>query len=1603
MRNSLQPRLSDSLQGSNKVRNQLDEQFSPTSGAQSVTAPEFLQPVAYSPLPQIMTNTLQPAFENNDIVKPSSAPPQRPPPPPPLKLPLDDSKELQSQKKPRSTHGSYSPQSERHQSQSSLDHELRQYQQYSQRIHKLADSSVESLASYGKSRAETESGPPQEKQYSLPKANINKSEKHHNSRQEQADLVVTTSGNHTPPESTRGGEYSENSNGSNSLPQPNGTFDQGHSNTEPPSSGTAILLSSASSTVQITPSQSIPQNNLSLVQTKDHGGNETKRKSNDSANWQSANSHNSSCSLSEEESQVQSADAVPPHTIITRPNPKIISIIGNQRRSDPTRNLSPVVLQPRGHHSASALGFGGPSDWEHFGDYETEEIDDTDLYSRSKPDIVTNIAGNAADNAVEKAAELPVDVTPVDKPQSPIKPEQVVSNSDNKELPHLISQDMASVESSKPEPSFEYPNPERIVESSKAEQSVESPKPEQSVESSKPEQSVESSKSEQSVESSKPEQSVESSKSEQSVESSKSEQSVESSKAEQIVESPKPEHSVDSPKSGLHAESSKYEKVVECSEPQYGVESLKPEQDVEPPKSEQRVEDPKPEKSAESFKPVERTESPEPENALIGSKDENGKATDTESQVEARLLGSTRSTALQIKADEMPPQRRSLDMEEVVKIRSDNSIRGKALEYQPPKPPFLVDGEPSCDKPVKTLEENRVESHSSGHTSPNQPLNHHRVNQDEFLRSRPFSNQMDALSLGEEITAVPQASQLQAPNPGTIDNEDGKVSLVSVENPSEVEQISVNQELPNDQVISRRNDVADSSLGRNPDSQHGGNITAMPIKPVKPIDPTATDGSPTSSTPYRRESTLHRNFPLKEGKSLRRTEIDDIYEDLDPWGRASLHRYFLMLHEEAKAKTDLEKFKAFTVFANRETKLRAVLYAVDDDAAIMQTNLPRDGSKDAVDPTAKCSEKALPALPSDNNDPGGQLLESSPEEIVVKSKSAMLPEDIEMSSTLNTQSVEPVHSADGNQPLPQETKDENPINSVPELKTPRERVNKVWTQFANYIYLSQSTSPEAPKIVIPDNTEEPPKPAYVPHKNNHTEAEINNYLSKRQSTYRPYAALTMSSLDSGLCLATESDKREETKAEPFASESQEEGGQNNQSSETAIASLEVAKLSKNDGTNDKPDLRRFVKSDFDPLCSVLPSSGVIIQDSAELQQLHGSMDAFPDDFSFIRESVLAWDAVAKKERERFERERHIRQGESERKIDELFDNHEIGYGDISELEAEFRQSEASRKADEDRHEYHTFLSSVFDVVWTQLHYEIDHLTPFYKRYTTLIQDSLVGKDMFEVSTAQFTLPPLMSALLALHQKLEVRHQKAFEAVLERDRRLKKTEISAWYTLGNISKVKELEKQFEGAEKNALVAYCQHRDERANKLMDVLDHNTLRGVGANQDYMECLLKAVRRVASGRASASIPSSDPAVGIEEVKKAKSITTALSTSSEQIVRTFHVADMLLNAADYELSVAKAKLVNAGAETFKRLKEERKKEDQRLMRDLEHRLARIREDTRKTHDEVVKLLAFLGVENGQSESANTIPEVTPLLGTEELVQRGLNNPKIPELSGPED
>ena len=705
----------------------------------------------------------------------------------------------------------------------------------------------------------------------------------------------------------------------------------------------------------------------------------------------------------------------------------------------------------------------------------------------------------------------------------------------------------------------------------------------------------------------------------------------------------------------------------------------------------------------------------------------------------------------------------------------------------------------------------------------------------------------------------------------------------------------------------------------------------------------------------------------------KKIEASDPYANLDPWAKASLNRYVTMLREEARAEADKDKFKIFEVFINRETRLRAILYGTDADPPTEKNVLLKEGPTQRTNTAGLSSAtKALPALPVDADNsprkpPALIIVQDTP-----KSDTASVQDQASNLSTgdqsyVMVESSDDVQYSPGGRPIVPPTSNASGGGSVSEHKV----------------------NTDAPDAAGSDGISGVGKPAYTPFR--YSQPDATDLSTKRQS-YRPYAALKIGSLAVGPKTSNEMDRAETNRidsSEKIIVDSIKDDG------DTAIKySVGMNTRTAQQNSQTLLDLRRFEKADFDPLVSVLPRAGIIPYEAIALQDLKRQMDAVPDDFSFIHQSVVTWDARAKKLRETHEKARHARQVESEQRIDALFDDHEIGYGDISELESEFKRSEAATKADEDRLEYQTFVTEVFDLVWTRLHFEIDQLTPLYNQYTNLLNDTLAGKDMFDGPSDGFALAPTMDSLITLHQKLEVRHQKAFEAVLERDRRLKKTELSPWYSLGNVTKVKQLEKQFEKAEKNAIVEYCHQRDIRANKMMDALDQNTLRGVGANQDYMELIHRGVCRVASQRAFASAPNSkEPDVGLDEVTKAKMVTDALATSSEQIVQTFHVADMLLNVADYEVSVAKAKLANADVATLKRLSEEKAKEDLKLMRDLEHRLALIREDSRRTNDEIVKLLCFLGVQNGHAEISQRIPGNADA-GHQERLQKALEEAK---------
>lgn len=822
--------------------------------------------------------------------------------------------------------------------------------------------------------------------------------------------------------------------------------------------------------------------------------------------------------------------------------------------------------------------------------------------------------------------------------------------------------------------------------------------------------------------------------------------------------------------------------------------------------------------------------------------------------------------------------------------------------------------------------------------------------------------------------------------------------------------------------------------------------TPAPIKvaSVGPGDKALPQGSPKSTKSIERAGGTSAPISPKAPSSPKIIKVTDPYADLDPWGKASLNRFAAMLREEARVESNRDKLNIFNVFTSRESRLRVVLYGSDDDlilppkeAAIgqieeeppIQDHAQHKAEDEAFDERQIKKQSRLKPSSAQQTAVGNRQDSLTPteqkaietklaaqiaaEEAPMTDQKQILPQSQNKGSSVQ-QAKERANTAGSLKALPALPPNRDSMVDLPtgrvtainrqdsassrQQDTARGVVSR--TEFdtpSDEVPYSPGGRPVIPKSpqgtrkglegvdsevengtskVVHGNSIDPEKgtvPEARPRPRPKTmegQSEVNNYLTNRRSVYRPFASQTMETMDNNSNFGRQSDVNIDPTPMPLlrAPSSKFNAVPELANEAKSLPEVMPETVLQTPPSLEQSDVRRFVPADFDPLRMVLPEGEAKVAESKRLQDLKDLMEAIPEDFSFIHASVVAWDAEIRVQREVNDRLRHERQAESEKRIDSLFDDHEIGYGDISELEAEFTRSEAARKADEDRSEYQTFVSDVFELVWTRLHYELDQLVPLYGRYSVIMDETLAGKHMFDRADEGLALAPTMTQFLALHQKIEIRHQKAFEAVLERDRRLKKTEISPWYTLNNIPKVKQLEKQFEDAERQAIIEYCEQRDGRANQLMDVLDQNTLRGVGANQDYMEAIMKAVRRIASGRAFTSVPGTEGAAGgLAQVQKAQALTALLATSSEQIVQTFHVADMLLNSADYEVSVAKAKVARVDMSTLVKLKEERAKEDQKLMRDLEHRLALIREDSRRTNDEILKLMLFLGVHQGRA------------------------------------
>ena len=218
------------------------------------------------------------------------------------------------------------------------------------------------------------------------------------------------------------------------------------------------------------------------------------------------------------------------------------------------------------------------------------------------------------------------------------------------------------------------------------------------------------------------------------------------------------------------------------------------------------------------------------------------------------------------------------------------------------------------------------------------------------------------------------------------------------------------------------------------------------------------------------------------------------------------------------------------------------------------------------------------------------------------------------------------------------------------------------------------------------------------------------------------------------------------------------------------------------------------------LTGVLPAGGVHRPKSTTvLDDILKTITEVGENFSFIDEINAQYKESSKKRQQKLDEERKMRREEHEEYTDRLFADQEIGYGDINEMDTTFNEEEAAKEAKEEEAEYGRYCSDVFQKVYDKLQEGIKGLMDKYFQTMNNIQSAVSGKDRW-TRIDGLELTELLEGLLELRGYIERRHEKVQEAILERDRRYRKTVIQPLYAAGNIKKMKTMGQHFDESEK-----------------------------------------------------------------------------------------------------------------------------------------------------------------------------------------------------------
>ncbi|KAL4936117.1 hypothetical protein BDV06DRAFT_205582 [Aspergillus oleicola] len=720
--------------------------------------------------------------------------------------------------------------------------------------------------------------------------------------------------------------------------------------------------------------------------------------------------------------------------------------------------------------------------------------------------------------------------------------------------------------------------------------------------------------------------------------------------------------------------------------------------------------------------------------------------------------------------------------------------------------------------------------------------------------------------------------------------------------------------------------------------------------------------------------------PAKKAESPRPPSRQvDRYEDLDSWSQSSLERYVAMLRTEAVADSDEERFKIFTTFMAKETKLREILYSIEHETKPV-VEAPRQPA--AAETPVKEPEEPEEIKPKPTPDESGLIPVETEEHYF---KPANKADDVE--------DVEDGAYSPGGRPI------------LPKLHTPQPAtLHRSTSNPGGHKYsASSAVAAHAPRpSTVPPQlddgksmysplTTNPPQRIYTPFRYTEGPQRGSEKLEINRPAYQAYSALRQAQAESGRVMA---DSLTPALTEGNRARSDSSTSIKQEHDETFVGLIREKSVNyrkKPPQTSAPPPLPPSLRQGKPPgpveeLREVTSSPINKQSESLWHTTVRKDLEKFPNDFGFVRETFKSWEAATKSRRDNLEHERVKRQEESESHIDALFNGKEIGYADINILEEEFRQSEARTQLEEERYELDDFIANVFQTVDKRLEEEISTLQVHYDSALSQLDRENSSK---EEGADKHSISHTMKIVNEIHHRLEMRHHKRLEIALDRERRRKKAERRPLVFMGDSAALKKLDNDFDQMEKRNILEAAQARDDRANKLMDLFDDAIMLGLGENQSLLDELSAKVTKVDE---AAIRTSGLPDAEIEQIlKSVHSLVEYARKDSESILHSFGVADSALNNADYSVSVAEARYANAEPDVFRQLEAEKKKEDAKIQDNIRDKLQSVRVGPAKITGSINDALRALG-----KTPFPDIPVIKDVIPASQLYDVSLPNPVRP-------